>query len=351
MQMPTRLILIGAALAAGAAAQSAFTVGTASAATGQKATGYLEVPAGRDAGTRLPVVVIRGARPGPVLALVTGAHGTEYASVIAVEKLIGRLDPKAIAGTVILLPLVNVQSFLRKTPHLNPVDGKSMNGYYPGDPNGTQTDRVSDAITREVVARCDFLVDYHGGDLDENLRPYSYWSKTGNAAQDAMTRRMDLAFGLDHIIVTSDRPRDPLHSRFLDNTASTRGKPAIAVEAGRAGRVDAGDVALLVNGTLNLMRLLKMLPGAAPLLQHPTWIGKVDTVASPVEGIFYPSVDRGVRLAAGAELGRVTDYFGTTIFVARAPAAGEVLYIDAVPTMNRNGTVAEFGEIVQNPGS
>ncbi|MGH3181093.1 MAG: hypothetical protein ACRDOE_04180, partial [Streptosporangiaceae bacterium] len=61
------------------------------------------------------------------------------------------------------------------------------------------------------------------------------------------------------------------------------------------------------------------------------------------------SVDRGVRVAAGARLGYVTDYFGKTIFVARAPAAGEVLYICAVPTMNHGGIVANIGEITQNP--
>ncbi|HUX66629.1 MAG TPA: M14 family metallopeptidase [Terriglobales bacterium] len=342
--------VVTSALASFAGAQqAAFRVGTARALAGTKATGYLEVPAGRDAGTRLPVVVVRGARPGPVLALVAGAHGTEYASILAVEQLIVRLDASRLSGTVILLPLVNLQSFLRKVPHVNPVDGKSMNGFYPGSADGTQTDRVSYAITQQVVERCDYLVDYHGGDLDENLRPYSYWSKTGNAAQDAMTRRMDLAFGLDHIIVATDRPRDPKHSRFLDNTASTRGKPAIAVEAGRAGRVDAGDVAALVNGTLNLMRLLKMLPGTAAMLAHPVWIDKVDTVTSPEEGIFYPSVERGATVAAGAELGTVTDYFGKTIFEARAPAAGEVLLICAVPTMNRGGTVADVGEISKTP--
>ena len=62
-----------------------FSVGTASAAPGQKSNGYLAVPAGVDAATNLPVVVINGAKPGPVLALVTGAHGTEYVSIIAVE--------------------------------------------------------------------------------------------------------------------------------------------------------------------------------------------------------------------------------------------------------------------------
>ena len=87
-----------------ASAQRSFTVGTASASPGEKATGYLEVPAGIDSATNIPVVVINGAKPGPVLALVTGAHGTEYVSIIAVEKLVGELDPAKISGTVILIP-------------------------------------------------------------------------------------------------------------------------------------------------------------------------------------------------------------------------------------------------------
>src|SRR5256714_14993601 len=99
--------------------QSSFTVGTATAAPGQKATGYLEVPAGVDAATGIPVAVVRGSKPGPVLALVSGAHGTEYASVIALEKLIQEVDPAQVSGTVILIPLVNIQSFLQKVPHVN----------------------------------------------------------------------------------------------------------------------------------------------------------------------------------------------------------------------------------------
>src|SRR4051794_5071683 len=70
------------------AAETSFAVGTARAERGHSATGFLEVPAGVDAATSIPVVVVQGARPGPVLAIVSGAHGTEYASIVAVEKLI-----------------------------------------------------------------------------------------------------------------------------------------------------------------------------------------------------------------------------------------------------------------------
>jgi predicted deacylase len=232
---------------------------------------------------------------------------------------------------------------------VNPVDGKSMNRFYPGKQDGTQTERVSYVITKQVVERCDYLVDYHGGDLDENLRPYAYWPKSGDPKHDAITRDMVLAFGLDHIIVWSDRPKDPTASRYLDNTANTRGKPAIAVEAGYSGTVQPDDVGMLANGTLSLMRYLKMLPGAPTVVEHPVWLGKVDTVSSEQPGIFYPIVQRGSYVEAGMKIGYVTDYFGKTIYEAHAPASGVVLYICGVPSMKKGDTVANIGEITTNP--
>src|SRR5437016_10128982 len=253
-------------------AQSKFTVGTASAAPGEKSAGALEVPAGVDASTSIPIVVVSGAKPGKVLALVSGAHGTEYVSIIAIEKLIAALDPAQVTGTVILVPLINIQSFEQKVPHVNPIDNKSMNRFYPGTADGTQTERASFLITKQVVDRCDYLIDYHGGDLDESLRPYAYWAPSGKETQDRISKQMVLAFGLDHIIIWRDRPTDLGATRYLDNTSTARGKPSIVVEAGYAGVVEADDVALLVNGTISTMRALKMLSGIPQPIDNPVWL-------------------------------------------------------------------------------
>ncbi len=320
-----------------------FRVGTAAAPRGETARGAIEVPAGADAALSIPVAVINGARPGPVLAIVSGAHGTEYASIIAVERLIQQLDAKAISGTVILVPLVNVPSFEQKIAHVNPVDGKSMNRFYPGKADGTQTERASLAITREVVEKCDHLIDLHGGDLDESLRPYSYWTKTGNEKQDAISREMLLAFGLDTIIISADRPKDPAASRYLENTASTRGKPSITAEAGHAGTVEPRDVDALVNGSLSVMRYLKMLPGTATTVDSPVWIERVASIASEATGIFYPLVARGTYVEKGMKVGYVTDYLGKTLLEARAPESGVVLFIRAVPSMTKGETIANIG--------
>lgn len=342
--MKLAIAVAALALPAAAAAQP-FAVGTARAERGHKATGSIEVPAGVDAGTSIPVIVVHGARPGPVLAIVSGAHGTEYASIIAVEKLIGRLDPAEISGTVILVPLVNRASFDQKVVHVNPVDGKSMNRFYPGRPDGTQTERASYLITKEVVDKCDHLIDLHGGDLDESLRPYSYWTVTGREDQDRISREMVLAFGLDHIIVSADRPKDPAASRYLENTASTRGKPSLTAEAGHAGTVEPEDVAALVDGCLGVMRYLKMLPGTPATVKKPVWIDSVATVTSDQPGIFYPLVKRGAVVAKDAPIGTVTDLFGQTLLEAKAPTAGVVLYICSVPTMTKGGTIANIGVV------
>lgn len=329
------------------AQRTTFTVGTATAARGQKATGVIEVPPGSDGALSIPVAVFHGAKPGPVLALVSGAHGTEYASIIALEKILTLINPNELSGTVVVVPLINIPSFEQKIPHVNPVDRKSMNRFYPGKPDGTQTERASFLITKQVVEQADHLIDLHGGDTDESLRPYSYWTKTGNAKQDQVSREMVLAFGLDHIIISTDRPKDPQASRYLENTATTRAKPSITVEAGHAGTVDTDDVNALINGCLNVMRYLKMLPGEAKSIEHPVWIERVATLTSDQTGMFYPLVKRGTYVEQGMKIGYVTDYLGNSIFEARAPVSGVILYICSVPSMTKGATIANVGVVVR----
>jgi len=179
------------------------------------------------------------------------------------------------------------------------------------------------------------------------LRPYSYWTKTGNEKQDQISREMVLAFGLDHIIISTDRPKDPNASRYLENTATTRGKPSITAEAGHAGTVEADDLSALINGCLNVMRYLRMLPGQPETIEHPVWIEKVVTVASEQNGIFYPLVKRGTYVEQGMKIGYVTDYVGKTIFEARASTAGIVLYVCAVPSMTKGATIANIGVVAK----
>jgi len=90
-----------------------------------------------------------------------------------------------------------------------------------------------------------------------------------------------------------------------------------------------------------------MLAGTTSSVEHPIWIDKIGTLASEQTGIFYPLVKRGTYVEQGMKVGYVTDYVGNVIFEARAPLAGIVLYVCAVPSMTKGATIANIGSVVR----
>jgi len=325
------------------------TVGTATAHAGERAAGFIQVPAGVDAGTNIPVIVIDGAKPGPRLTLVAGSHGTEYASILALEKLAQSVSPAGLSGSLVIVPLINVASFTQKVPHLNPVDGKNMNRMYPGNPQGTQTERALWLIGREVVQPSDYLIDLHGGDLDENLRRYSYWPVTGNEKLDAATRAMVVAFGLDHIVIQKNQGTATPGATPISRFAIDLGKPTLIAEAGHAGTTNGEDIDVLFQGSENVMRYLKMLPGEAKPVEHPVWIGEITAVRSDQDGIFYPLVVPEAYVRQGMRIGYTTDYFGNKLADITTPVSGVVVYVCSVPSMKKGDTAAYIGEIASEP--
>jgi predicted deacylase len=97
------------------------------------------------------------------------------------------------------------------------------------------------------------------------------------------------------------------------------------------------------------MRLLEMLPGKPAMVENPVWIESIKSVTSDQTGIFHPLVGRGTYVARGMKLGYVTDYVGKTTFDARAPEAGVVLYVCAVPSMKKGDTIANIGVVAAAP--
>jgi len=92
-----------------------FVIGELRAKPGEIASGYLPVPEKDGVGTRIPVTVIHGARPGKVLALVAGLHPFEYPPILALYRLKASLDPKDLSGTVLMVHIANLPGFQRRT--------------------------------------------------------------------------------------------------------------------------------------------------------------------------------------------------------------------------------------------
>ena len=320
-----------------------FQVGPIVARRGETASGLIAVPPGSDGATEIPVTVVHGAEPGPVLGLVAGNHGYEYPPILALQRLREVLDARSLRGTVILVHVANLPSFLGRTVYVSPVDGKNLNRMYPGKRDGSVSERIAYAVTTEVIDRSDYVVDVHGGDGNESLRPFVYMPVTGDAALDDKIERMALHFGVDHIVVDRDRPTDPENPIYCDRTATSRGKPAITVESGYLGTRDDEAVRVLVDGLTGLLRHYDMIEGEPAPVEHPIFLEPTEVLTSPATGILYPHVKRGQTVAKGTKVVTVTDFFGNELAVVRAPFAGEVLYVVGTPPIREGEPVGMIG--------
>ena len=332
-------------------APTPLTIGPVTAQPGTVASGALAVPVGVDSGTTIPFSIVRGAKPGPTLVLV----GSEVAPIVALQRVRARLDAPAardsLRGTLILVHVANLPSFLGRTVYYSPVDGKNLNRVYPGKADGTVSERIAHAITTEVIDRADYLVDLHAGDGNESLRPYTYWSRLGlDARVDAAARDLALAWGADHVVVDDDRPRDPARSLYTQNTAQVRGKPAITTETGWLGLPDEAMVARNVDGVFRLARCLGIVAGPCEKVANPVWLEGAQVLSSPATGTWHACVQRSEYVAPGAVLGVVTSFTGETLAEVRAPFAGVVLYVIGTPAMSAGEPVAFVGRVRSEAG-
>lgn len=339
------ILLFVACLSKPLLAQS-FAVGPVEAAPGSRVSGFIDVPAGRDAETQIPVSVFRGSSDGPVLALIAGTHGYEYPGITALHRLRNALDPEQLSGTVIMVHIANLPGFLGRSTYTNPVDNKNLNRVYPGDANGSQSERIAYAITTMVIDRSNYLIDLHAGDGNEALRPYVYMPVTGQAELDRKARGLAVAFGLDHIVIDAAPLRTLDDSRFTDQTALVRGIPAITTETGQLGSNDDYWVDMAEAGLWNVLRHLEMIPGDEVENEGITWLGEYEVITSPENGFFDPVVRDGYSISRGARIGVLRNYFGEEIALIRAPFSGIVNYVIGTPPVSAGEPVAMLSKIV-----
>jgi len=317
-----------------------FQIGSAAARPGNVAKGGIDVPAGRDGVTYIPITIVHGSKPGPTLALIAGVHGSETTPILALHQLLPKLEPQAMAGVVVLVHVANIPSFLGRTIYLSPIDRKNLNREFPGRKDGTITERIAYTLTAEIFSRADYVVDIHSGDANEDLRPYTtYYARHGNPEVIRSSREMAVAFGLDFIVEVPFIPAGPQETVYTTSTAVQMGKPSFDVEVGRMGLIEVRNLRIIVDGLLSVMRHLRMLEGEPNRTKQPWFITRRVTLAADQDGVFHPQVHAGDFVKKGALLGYVTDFHAQRVQVLVAPQAGAVLSIFATPATNKADTL------------
>ena len=200
-------------------------------------------------GEEVPCFRARGVQDGPSVSLIGGIHGCEYSSIAAVTRVMRELDEGELSGTITAVPVVSMQSYRERSPFVVPADGKNLNRTFPGDADGSYTDRLAHDIFTRLIEPADALLDLHGGDLVEALEPFALYA-------DEPSRAIALAFGLPYVV----RSTDSL-AGMTATAAANAGVAAVIAEAGGIGQLDESAVQLLADGTRSALRVLGALPG------------------------------------------------------------------------------------------
>jgi predicted deacylase len=311
------------------------TVGSLRVAPGQRAQGWLPVPG---AAIQLPLTVIHGAYPGQTLLVTAGVHGGEYPGIEAAIQLAQQLDPAELNGTVIVAPIVSPSAFQARLQYRVPEDGLNLNRQFPGRTMGTVSQRIAACVMCELAIHAHAWVDLHGGDIHEELLPFTIYSQGGDPAVAAQARRMAEAFGIPHL-VESDAVKGGSYG-----AAAGAGIPAILTEAGDCGQLNPAMVAVNSRGLRNILHMLEILPGAPePPTTPAVVLREYAALTSAHTACWYSAVRAGQQVAAGQVIGELRDYFGTPLEQVLAPIAGVVLYRITSLAVDAGDPVAAIG--------
>jgi predicted deacylase len=262
----------------------------------------------------IPFGIVEGATPGPRLLVTAGVHASEYCSIETAVRLM-TTDPSALRGTLVVLPILNIQGFASAAfTSCRRMVGTSIECSL-ASPTGPTSERLAHWLVTQVYPYADAYLDLHGGDLDESLTPFTIYPGACERSRELAT-----AFGLPVAIASTN----PGHTV---SASSKLGVPSILPEVSGNGLWNESTVGEMMAGVERVMHHLgmiegpvKALPSTAP--EHVTmWVP-----AAPADGLWYPAKELMDPIAVGDVLGEIRDVFGTVLGAVQSEKQGFVVY-------------------------
>jgi len=312
-----------------------FVIGQQEIAPGTIAT--IELPISR-LSTRthmtLPVRVLHGSKPGPVLFISAGVHGDEVIGVEIIRRLLTKVSIKRLAGTLLCVPVVNVFGFIMHQRYLP--DRRDLNRSFPGSASGSLAGQLANVFGKEIIRRSDYGIDLHSAAVHRTNLPQIRINAASTRAHE-----LALAFGPPAIIVS------PLRDGSLRQRAAEQGVDVLLYEAGEALRFDELSIRLGVKGILRVMKHLGM--STHSKIESVSTISlqsdQTQWVRAPEGGIFRAMRASGHRVKADTILGYLSDPFGDTNVPVRSPVDGIIIGRTNVPVVNQGDALMHIAQV------
>jgi predicted deacylase len=301
-----------------------FEIGGRAVAPGSRLT--VDLPVGsflNHMPSTLPVRVIHGHRPGPVMFVSAAIHGDEIIGVEIIRRLLSSGAITGLRGTLICVPVVNTFGFIHQSRYLP--DRRDLNRSFPGMVNGSLAGQLAHLFLAEIVSRADFGIDLHSAALHRvNLPQVRYDAENGSIHETA------LAFGAPLVLGA------PLRPGSLRMAAREHGVEMLLYEAGEALRLDEFSVRIGVRGILNVMKQIGMLTSKRirPSRAQSVISNSSKWVRAPSGGIFRAVRTIGDNVKSGDVLGYVSNPWGESEEQVEATLAGLIIGRSNLPIVN-----------------
>lgn len=281
----------------------------------------------------LPVLVVHGRTDGPVVWIDAAIHGDEVVGVEVIRRVLESISPRTLRGTLIAVPIVNVHGFMNGDRYLP--DRRDLNRSFPGSARGSLAARIAHLMMTEIVEKCEVGIDLHtGADHRSNL------PQVRADLDDPRTAELAEVFGAPV----------RLHARLRDGSlrqaSADVGAKVLVYEAGEAGRFDDWAIEAGVAGVERVLAHLGMtdpVPGAESIdsveSRSSRWI------RAGRSGILRLDCALGERVAEGDRLGVVSNSFGKSLRVVRAPADGLVIGRSTSPLVNQGDALVHLADM------
>ena len=312
-----------------------FTLGDETIAPGTRRTVHLPVSLLADhTPVSLSAHVVHGRRPGPVAFVSAAVHGDELVGVEIARRLLRSARLRGIAGTLIVVPVVNAFGLLAHSRYLP--DRRDLNRSFPGSPSGSLAGRLAHLFLTEIVGRCEVGIDLHTAAVHRtNL------AQVRVTANDKRSMALAHAFGAP-VILTSD-----LRDGSLRGEAAARGATVLLFEGGEALRFDELTIRAGLAGCLRTLAAIGMIDGTRlrPPRAPPMVAGRSRWVRAPAGGLVRRLKALGTVVEAGERVGEVADPFGVAPTPIHAPGAGLVVGRSELPAVNEGDALLHIAEV------
>ncbi|HET6416808.1 MAG TPA: succinylglutamate desuccinylase/aspartoacylase family protein [Polyangiales bacterium] len=281
----------------------------------------------------LPVGVVHGKNPGPVIWISAAIHGDELNGVPIIRHVLDRIDPAKLSGTVLAVPAVNVLGLVQESRYLP--DRRDLNRCFPGSKRGSSASQLAHLFMTEIVARSSVGIDLHTGSGGRTNLPQLRCD-----LEDPETLRLAREFA----------PPILVHARVRDGSlrgaAAELGKTVLLYEAGEASRFSASAIDMGVRGILRVMQALDMLDSSTePAAPAPRISRSSSWLRAQRTGFCEMMVSLGAEVREGDTVAIIFGALGRKQMAVKAKSAGVVIGHVTSPIVHRGDAVANIATV------